>query len=141
MSTYAILYMSFVNDTPTGLTYFITSPPENGNMNANPATMNPYPQTGNTSLVTASSNRPLSGPGPEGVFYWQLAGVTPPQAFEVSFNHPYGGGTTWVTVVCPPGYVASGCGQGPSQTLALNNNCSSLQNHGDAKCTIVLSLA
>lgn len=140
--SYARIYMGWVNNTPSSLTFVSTGEPEHGtNPGASPTTMSAVGTAGNTSTVTASSNSNITGPGPQGTYQWQIVGSNPTQFFDASYNHPFGSGTTWVTVSCPAGYVASGCGQGPAQTINLNSNCASLQNHEDATCTITVALA
>jgi hypothetical protein len=139
MST-ALITMAWLNDSTSSLTYQAQGNPENGYIVApTPTTMSPVGNAGNTATVSAGSNSSLYGPGPEGTYQWQIVGTNPTQYVSVSYNHPFGNDTTTVTVTCPAGYLAQGGGQGPAQTLALNQNCSSLQDHDNAYCQITVS--
>ena len=139
--SFARIYMNFVNDTPSTLTFTDPSPPKHGTPpEANPPSMNPGGSQGNTSQVLASSRSSGASPGPQGDYQWQIGGTNPTQFFDVSYHHPYGNGETILTVNCPSGYQASGCNQGPSPQLTLTStNCSGLNSHDNANCTITVT--
>lgn len=136
----ATIHMTFVNDTTHQMSFNAPGSPQHGTqpaVSANP--MQPVGVLGNISTVSASSNSPASGPGPEGTFQWAIVGTNPTAFINVSYNHPFGSGTTTVTVSCPTGFTAACGSQGPAQTINLNQNTPSLQNHDSATCQITLA--
>jgi hypothetical protein len=138
--SFAVINMAWVNDTKFTLTFIPQGDPQHGTPpTPNPSQMNPVGEPGNTTTVSASSNSSMSGPGPEGAYQWKIQGTDPTQFINISYNHPYGKGTTWVTIVCPKGFLVQGCGQPPAQSLTLNGNCESLQNHNNAYCQLTVT--
>lgn len=136
----ANLYMNWINDTSKSLEFKTSGNPEHGKLiTPDPSTMAPVGQQGNTTQVFATSNSSLTGPGPEGTYQWEIVGSNPTVFIDVSYNHPFGSGTTTVSVTCPAGYQVEGCDQGPAQSINLNQNCSSLQDHDNSQCTLTVT--
>jgi hypothetical protein len=128
--------MEWINKTQDSWNFQGQANPQHGT----PPTpsVSPLP-AGGSSTVTTSSHSSISGPGPEGAYQWQVQSSSKP-LIQCSYNHPFGNGTTFVTITCPPGYEAASCGQGPAESITVtSNNCTSLNDHSNSNCQITVT--
>ncbi|HEX2568848.1 MAG TPA: hypothetical protein VH877_04755 [Polyangia bacterium] len=135
------IQMNWVNNTSYSMNFQVPRDPEDGTKPyAQPTTMQPVGQPGNTSQVSAEKRNALSR-GPEGWYDWKVNGeFSGKTAFlNVSYDHPADQSQTWVRVECTEGtgFLVSSP-ESPTPERVKRFVDSTLQ-HGDASIRITIT--